>query len=90
MKNWQSDDLSFLLKETSKLFKTYKKGNCTHTFALYNHNGGWAFHVVNSWHKWTDKKLEFEFGWFKEPQNAVKAFLFYVEQHKINVKKLQY
>jgi hypothetical protein len=90
MKNWQSNDLSFLLNEASKLFKTYPKGNCIHTFELVNHNGGWSFKIINSWHKWMDKNLEFEFGWFREPEGAVKGFLFYVDQHKINVKKLQH
>jgi len=85
-----SNDLSRLLGQASKLFKTYSKGNTTHTFELVNHNGGWSFNVINSWHKWQDKNLEFEFGWFREPQNAVKAFLYYVELHKINVKKLQH
>jgi len=90
MKNWQSDNLSELLRQASKLFKTYPKGNTTHTFELVNHNGGWSFQVINSWHKWWAKNLEFDFGWFQNPENAVKAFLLYVDKHKINVKKLQH
>jgi len=83
-------DLSNLLKRASKLFKIYKKGSYPFTFGLYNKNGLWRFDVINNWYAWDDKKFEHQFGWFQNPENAVKAFLCYVEQHKINVKKLQY
>jgi hypothetical protein len=83
--------LDVLLECVTRLFKTYKDdGAQTHTFTLTNQNGMWSFNVINSWHKWHAKHLRFEFGWFQKPENAVKCFLLYVEQNKINVKKLQY
>jgi hypothetical protein len=85
------DNLTELLNKATKLFKTYKDdGFHTHTFCLISQNGMWAFNVINSWHKWHAKHLKFEFGWFQKPENAVKCFLLYVDQNKINVKKLQY
>jgi len=85
------NNLSNLLKQASKLFKVYKGRHLMpHTFCLVNKNGLWRFDVINSWGKWVDKKLCYQFGWFQNPENAVKAFLCYVEQNKILVKKLQH
>ncbi len=83
--------LEQLLEEVSRLFrdKDWKKARLTcYDFSLNKMPYGWNFQVVNSWYKWSAKKLEFEFGCYEKPEYAVQAFLNYVRVNKINVRKL--
>lgn len=83
------NDLKSLLIEVDKLFPTCKKPKLSsYNYYLGRFPYGWSFTVVNSWYKWSDAKLQHEFGAYKEPEYAVGAFLSYVKLNKINVKKL--
>lgn len=83
--------LDELLEEASRLFRKndLKKAKLScYDFDLSKFPYGWTFNVINSWHKWIDKKYETKFGAYKRPEYAVEAFLRYVKDNKINVKKL--
>jgi hypothetical protein len=84
-------DLTQLLQEASKLFRAndWKKSKLTcYDFTLNKMPYGWIFSVTNSWYKWLDKELEYSFGAYNKPEYAIQAFLNYVKDNKINVKKL--
>lgn len=85
------DNLEKLLEKASRLFrkKDWVKAKLTsYDFCLNKMPYGWKFQVINNWHKWMDKNLETDFGCYSKPEYAVLAFLDYVKDHKINVKKL--
>lgn len=80
-------ELDTLLKQAVKLFPDKEKQLATYNFTLGRFPGHWRFSVVNSWHKWSQNKLETQFSAYS-PEEAVSAFLTYVRENKINVKKL--
>lgn len=80
-----------LLEEASRKFrsKDWKKSKLSiYDFILAKFPYGYVFKVINDWHKWSDKGLETEFGAYQKPEHAIQAFLDYVKENKINVKKL--
>jgi hypothetical protein len=92
-KDYNSMTLAELLSEVNGMFhpnidkKNLQKITC-HSFDLYNHNGYWGFNVIDSWHNWLRKDLKYQFGLYEEPRYAVLAFIKYVQDGKIKVKKL--
>jgi len=81
--------LSELLELADQLFPTYTKPKLTcFNYSLNRMPYGWGFNVVNSWQKWVDKKFEHQFGYYKQPEYAITAFLKYVVDNKIVVTKL--
>ena len=84
-------NLSELLQIVDHLFPTYKKRRAytyNYELAKFPVERGWYFNVINSWHKWQRKKLETQFGGYLKPEYAVAAFLDYVRDNKINVRRL--
>lgn len=79
--------LAILLEEVVAMFPDKKKKFATYNFTLGRFPGYWCFNVVNSWHKWSDKKLETHFYGYSAA-DAVGRFLNYVHVNKINVKRL--
>ena len=85
------EKLEELLDKASKLFRNQdlKKAKLScYDFELAKFPYGWVFNVINSWHNWMEKGYKTKFGAYKDPKYAVKAFLDYVEENNINVKKL--
>jgi len=82
-------DLKTLLLEADKMFPSSKKPKlATYNYSLGKFPYGWVFTVVNNWYRWMDKGYKTNFGAYQEPEYAVAAFLSYVKEHKINVRKL--
>lgn len=82
-------DLKQLLIEVDKLFPKRKKPYLTcYNYTLGKFPYGWVFSVVNSWQNWSNNNLQHKFGAYEQPEYAVHAFLNYVKENKINVKKL--
>jgi hypothetical protein len=83
--------LSELLQEVDKLFlhkKTRKNLPDMYDYTLGKFPRGWSFNITNSWNKWMRAGLQDTFGLYDKPEYAVTAFLYYVKENKINVKKL--
>lgn len=84
-----ASDLKSLLAQVDKLFPPSKSGTLdTYNYSLGKFPRGWQFVLTNDWYKWADKRYEHQFGLYREPEYAVKAFLDYVKEKKINVKAL--
>jgi hypothetical protein len=83
-----SKTLEQLLKIAESLFPKSKPKLSCYNFDLGYFPYGWKFSVTNSWHKWMQKKLDHEFGIYKDPKFCVIDFLKYVRNNKINVMKL--
>lgn len=83
-------NLNLLIDEVDKLFKhkNNPSGPWTFDYSLGKFPQGWQFSVVNSWHKWSAKKLKHVFGVWTTPEAAIAEFLDYVRDNKINVAKL--
>lgn len=84
--------LSQLLNQADKLFRNPNKENdenaCTINFSLERFARGWSFHVVGAWAKWLNVGFKYDFGLYKYPEGAVKAFLDYVKENGIDVRAL--
>ena len=81
--------LKQLLQEVDKMFPKHDQLIDTFSYGLGRMGCGyWQFTVYDSWHKWTYKKLKSDFGLYREPEYAVEAFLTYIKQHKVNVRRL--
>jgi hypothetical protein len=86
-----SMSLSELLKIVDSLFplyKTKKAYSYNYHLAKFPIKYGWVFNVTSNWYKWIDANLQHQFGGYLKPEYAVAAFLDYVKEHKINVKKM--
>jgi len=82
-------DLKSLLAEVDALFPKAKKNRLdTYNYSLGKFPRGWQFVLTNNWYGWAENGYEHQFGLYQEPEHAIKAFLRYVKEHKINVKKL--
>jgi hypothetical protein len=82
-------DLKTLLAKVDALFpKPKKDGLGTYNYSLGKFPRGWQFVLTNNWYAWSYNGYKHRFGLYREPEYAVEAFLAYVKQHKINVKKL--
>lgn len=85
---WEME-LSELLKIADSLFPTSDKVRTTcYNYDLARFPYGWRFNVTNSWHKWSAKKLDHQFGAYEKPEFAIAAFLAYVIKNKIEPHKL--
>jgi hypothetical protein len=84
------NELSELLTRVDALFphKKIRKGPDSYDYTLGKFPRGWSFDVVNSWHKWSDKRLQHQFGIWNTPEGAILEFLDYVKENNINVKSL--
>lgn len=83
-------ELKELITKADNLFvhKDGKPRLYTYDYTLGRFPYGWNFSVVNSWQKWLKKGLTHEFGVYQELEQAIWAFLNYVEQNEIDVAKL--
>lgn len=57
-------------------------------FNLARYPHGWSFTVVNNWYEWVANHLEYEFGTYERPEDAVAAFLEYVLANNVDVRAL--
>jgi hypothetical protein len=86
---WSEITLSTLLEEVDQLFPSLEEPKLTiANYVLIRLPYGWKFSVVNSWQKWMDLDLKFEFGVYSEPEDAVFAFLRYVKTLPVDVRSL--
>jgi hypothetical protein len=77
--------LTQLLKEVEELFghtPSQDGGGC-YDFMLGKFPSGWAFSVINSWHKWSAAGRKHQFKVYPTPEDAVMAFLNYVKAENI-------
>jgi hypothetical protein len=87
--SYWSMSLSQLIKIVDGLFPCYKtKKALSYNYVIgkFPTGHGWMFSVTSNWYKWSDAKLQHQFGGYSRPEHAVAAFLDYVNEHKINVK----
>jgi hypothetical protein len=93
MKNLNGLPLSDLLFEVDRQFvhKPSKRKDAlvTYDYSLGKFPNNWCFTVTNDWHQWLDKHLNIDF-YGATPEAAVRNFLQYVIDNKINVHKLMY
>lgn len=82
--------LSDLLAEADALFSKPQRGASTFNYSLGRFPEGWSFDVTNSWYAWADAGYEHHFRLYRRPEEAVMAFLNYVNAHKINVAELMH
>jgi hypothetical protein len=82
--------LSKLLKEVDALFPhaSRKPHLSSEDYTLGRFPYGWSFSVSNSWHRWGDAGLIYEFGAWSTPEGALQEFLDYVKSNNINVESL--
>ena len=80
--------LSELLAECDKLWDYDIEVAFTYNYDLAKFPAGWQFNVTNDWYKWSDAKFKHNFGIYRTPEYAIIAFLEYVKENKIKVKKL--
>lgn len=81
--------LESLLTTCEDLFPTSDKPTLsTYNFTLGCFPYGWVFNVVNDWHKWMDRGFKTKFGAYSTPSLAIRAFLNYVDENKIDVMSL--
>lgn len=80
-------ELPELLEAASALFGPQHISG-TYDFYLGKFSHGWQFNVTNSWQAWMTKGLTYTFGTYAIPEQAVRAFLEYVQENKINVRSL--
>lgn len=78
--------LDTLLGQVEQHFQGVKAGG-TYRYTLGPIGGVWRFRVVNSWQNWMEAGHQFQFDG-RTPEEAVSAFLRYVEDHGINVGEL--
>ena len=92
--------LKALLEEVDGMFPSFGDVGSTIVFhggereiqnyCLRKMPSGWEFTVENDWAMWEDLGLRYEFGVFDTPESAVKAFLDYVKENKVDVRGLCY
>lgn len=76
---------------SDKLFpkvKSRKFYPYNYILAKFPVKNGWCFTLVNDWNNWLNLKYQTKFDNFNTPKEAIIAFLEYVYENKINVRKL--
>lgn len=87
-----SRSLAELMSEIRGLFEAHETRYSTHMFSLVCwQSGNWSICVTDDWHKWSKKGLldELQKYHYATPEDACEAFLKYVKDNKIKIKKLQ-
>ncbi len=80
--------LSELISAVEKHFNLDKpSGVYLYTLGRFQH--GWAFNVIDNWHRWSSAGLKHQFGPHPSPEAAVQEFLDYVKERRISVGGLQ-
>lgn len=83
------DKLKELLNKADRLFPSTEKPELSpYNYTLGRFPYGWKFTVTNNWYAWSDAGLKHDFGTYKEPEYAVRAFLDYVAENNIDVPML--
>ena len=83
-------ELNELLENIRKKFRIKENPLDQICFSLiYWQRGLWSIKVTDDWHKWMDKGIEFPSYLYETPEEACISFLKFLEQNKIDVRKLQ-
>lgn len=83
-------ELGKLIKQIEKKFRIKENPYDQICFSLvYWQRGLWSIRVTDDWHKWMDSNIELPNDLYKTPEDACIGFLRFVEENKINIKKLQ-
>lgn len=80
--------LEQLLRECDQLWSYDEPIAYTFNYTLGRFPGGWQFSVTNDWYKWNDAGLKHTFGVYTTASGAIRAFLNYVRENKIDVRAL--
>lgn len=80
-------DLRQLLEDVDALFPQNAGSYGVIFYGLHRFKGSWAFDVTTSWSQWLKQGYDYRFVAYS-PEEAVEAFLSYVQRNEIDVASL--